>query len=84
MPLESSLATSLNCLEYALVHDAAFIEKCDTTTVHAISQHRKAVLQELDKELALLKPPDDVDCKQLRISNHFDSLSGTPPVVDPR
>ena len=67
--LKSILATSLNCLDYALIHDDAFIKKCDKATVHAISQHRKAPL------LTLI-------CKQLRILNHFDSLSGVTPVVN--
>ena len=82
--LESKLATSLNCLDYALIRDDAFIEQCDKATVHAISQHRKAALQELDDELHLLRTPVDIDCKQLWISNHFDSLSGVTPVVNPR
>ena len=81
--IESKLATSLNCLDYVLIHDDAFIEQCDKATVHAIPQHRKAALQELDDELHLLKTPIDVDCKQLQISNHFDSLSGVTPVINP-
>ena len=82
--LESKLATLLNYLDIALIHEDAFIEKCEKATVHAISEHRKAALQELDDELQLLKTPVDGDCKQLRISNHFDSLSGVTPVVNPR
>ena len=61
VPLKSPLATSLNCLEYALVHDAAFIETCDTAIVHTISQHKKAALKELDAGLALLQPPVDIN-----------------------
>ena len=41
-------------------------------------------VQGTDKKLTLLKPPVDIDCKQLRISNRFDSLSDIPPVVNPR
>ena len=58
--LELKLATSLNCLDYALIYDDAFIEKCDKATVHAISVHRKAALQALEDELKLQKPPIDV------------------------
>ena len=83
VPLDSPLATSLNYLPYALIHYDAFIEKCDTATAKAISQQKKAALQELDAELTLLQPPVVANCKQLRISNHFDSLSGIPPVVNP-
>ena len=49
--LESKLATLLNYLDIALIHEDAFIEKCEKATVHAISEHRKAALQELDDEL---------------------------------
>ena len=77
--IESRFATLLNCLDYALIYDDAFIEKCNKATVHAISAHRKAALQALEDELELQKPPIDVDCKQLRISKHFDSLSGVDP-----
>ena len=48
-------------------------------TAHAISVHRKAALQALEDELELHRPPLDVDCKQLWISKHFDSLSGVGP-----
>ena len=82
--LESLLATLLNCLDYALIFDDAFIEKYDKATVHNISVHREAALQALDNELEHQKPPIDVDCKQLRISKHFDSLSGVDPDPDPR
>ena len=49
--LESKLAPLLNYLDYGLIHDDAFIEKCDKATVHDISEHRKVLLQELDDEL---------------------------------
>ena len=83
--IESKLATLLNCLDYALIYDDAFIEKCDKATVHAISAHRKATLQALEDELELQKPPVDVDvdCKQLWILKHFDSLSGVDPDLNP-
>ena len=81
--IDSPLATSLNCMKYALIHDDAFIEKCDTATANVISQHKKAALQEFDAELTLLHPSVVPDCKQFHFSNHFHSLSGVPPVVDP-
>ena len=84
VPLESPLATSLNFFDYALIFDDAFIEKCDKATVNAISVHRKEALQELEHELELQKPPIDVDCKHLRISKYFDSLSHVDPDPDPR
>ena len=77
--IESKLATSLTCLDYALIYDIAFIGKYDKATVHAISAHHKAALKALDNELELQKLPIDVDCKQLQISKHFDSLSSINP-----
>ena len=62
-----------------LFFNDVFIEKCDKAAVHANSVHRKAALQALDDELELQKPPIDVDCKQLRILKHFDSVSGVDP-----
>ena len=84
MSIESKLATLLNCLDYALIHDDAFIEKCDKATVHAVSAHQQAPLQALDDALELQKRPIDIDCKQLRISKHFDFLSGDDPLLNPR
>ena len=83
MSFKLTLATLLNCLDYALIHNDAFIEKCDKATVHAISAHHKAALQALDNKLQLLKPSIDVDCKQLRIWKHFDSLFGIAHVLNP-
>ena len=34
-------ATSLNCLDYALVYDDAFIKECNTATKYAVSGHQK-------------------------------------------
>ena len=82
MSIESPLATLLNRLGYTLIFDDTLIGKCDKATVHAISVHRKVVLQALEDELELQKPPIGVYCKYLRISKHFDSLSGIDP--DPR
>ena len=81
--IDSPLAISLNCMKHASIYDDAFIEKSDKETANAISQHKKAALQELDAELTLLHPPVVPNCKQLQISNHFDYLSCVPPVVDP-
>ena len=72
--IESPQATSLHCLDYALIYDDNFVEECEQATVHAISVHRKAAFEALDKELALQQPPIADDCHELRISNYFDDL----------
>ena len=82
--IKSPLATLLNCLDHTLIYDDDFIKQCDKATVHAILVHRKAALQALDNDLALQKPPIKDDCKQLQISKHLDSLSGTAPDLNPR
>ena len=32
-------ATSMNCLDYALVYDDVFIKECDATTKYVVSEH---------------------------------------------
>ena len=51
--IESPLVTLLNCLDYALIFDDAFVEKCDKAMVHAIAVHQKVALQALEDELEL-------------------------------
>ena len=81
--IESPLVTLLNCLDYALIYDDAFIKKFDKATVCTISAHCKKALQALEDELELQKPPVDVDWKQLRILKYFDSFSGVDPDLNP-
>ena len=83
VPIYSPLATSLYRMEHTLIHNDAFLEKCDTETANAISQHKQATLQEIDDELTLLQTGVLLLCTQLQISNHFDSFSNINPAVDP-
>jgi len=62
-------ATSLNCLDYALVYDDDFIKDCKPATAHAVFEHQKATLKALAEELAT--PPPTVNCCELRISKYF-------------
>ena len=64
----------LNCLDYALIYDDDFIEKCEQATVHAIYVHQKAALKALEEELTLLKPPIALDCHELQTSKYFDNF----------
>ena len=67
-------ATSLNCLDYDLVYDDAFVKECATTTLHAVFEHHKATLKALDEELAPPPTAPTVNCRELRISKYFDDL----------
>ena len=84
MEIDSPLATSLNCMDHALIFDDDFVEECQTATANAVKQHTESSLQHLDEEIKLFKARVAPICKQLRISNHFDSLSGVAPPVDPQ
>ena len=50
--IEDPAANSLNCLDYALIYNADFIEDYKQATLHAISEHRKTALKALEKEPA--------------------------------
>ena len=82
--IDSPLATSLNCMEHALIFDDAFVDECNKATATAVQQHKETSLQQLDEEIKLFKARVAPLCTQLRISNHFDSLSGVAAAVDPQ
>ena len=73
-------ATSMNCLDYALLYDDDFVKQCDGAVTNALSVQHKESLQALAVELAL-PPAADVSCCQVHISNHFDHLQA--PVGPP-
>ena len=51
--IDSPLATSLNCMEQALLYDDDFVDKCNTTTATAVAQHKQTSLLQLDEKLTL-------------------------------
>ena len=76
------LATSLNCLDYALVYDDAFRDKCDVAYTDALEVYKKKTLQALAVKLAL-PPAAAVACRQARVSAYFDNLKApvSPPTA---
>ena len=37
--IDSPLATSLNCMDHALIFDDDFVDECQTATANAVTQH---------------------------------------------
>ena len=83
-PLDSTQvnpkATSMNCLDYALIYDDDFPHECKEAVTNIVDVHPKESLKALAVELAL-PPAADVSCRQVNISNHFDHLK--PSVAPP-
>ena len=73
-------ATSMNCIDYALVYDHDFVKQCDDAVTDAVAVYKKETLQALAVELAL-PPAAAISCRQVRISNYFDHLKA--PVAPP-
>ena len=67
-------ATSLNCLDFALIYDDEFSQNCETTTLHAVAEHCKAILAALAQELAPPSKSVAINCRQLQILKYFDYL----------
>ena len=60
-------------MDYALIFDDDFIEKCANATKYVAAKHLKTALQTIDVKLAP-PPAADVSCCQVRISRYFSDL----------